>query len=133
MRGRMFRHGPDSGARHIARAGLLEGRDQRRPMPIVFAQDAAVGHGRGGDGPIDLSARRRLFIQQHRVHPQAGGQRRRRQSGRACTHHQQIALRRIDHACTLRAPSWRSIFMPSRTAVMQPCWFACPSMVTRQS
>ncbi|KAG1206464.1 hypothetical protein G6F35_011213 [Rhizopus arrhizus] len=66
MRGRMFRHGPDSGARHIARAGLLEGRDQRRPMPIVFAQDAAVGHGRGGDGPIDLSARRRLFIQQHR-------------------------------------------------------------------
>ncbi|MCY1528829.1 hypothetical protein D9M68_639480 [compost metagenome] len=126
-------HRPHGGARHVARAGLLKGRHQRRAVPVILAEDVPVRHGRGRDGAIDLAARPRLFVQQHRVHAQLSGQRRRRQSRRARAHHQQIALRRIDHACTLRAPSWRSIFIPSRTAVMQPCWFAWPSMVTRQS
>ncbi|MNI48067.1 hypothetical protein D3C73_1026120 [compost metagenome] len=128
-----FGHRPDGCARHVARARLLERSHQRRAMPIVFTEDAPVSDGSGGDGAVDLAARRRLFIQQHGVHAQRGRQRRRRQARRTRAHHQQIALRCFDHACTLRAPNWRSIFMPSRTAVMQPCWFAWPSMVTRQS
>ena len=130
---RHARDSPDRRPGFVACVGSPERLHQRLAVPVILAQRVAILQGCRRDRAVNLPARRWLLIEQHRIDTVPGGERRCCQPRRARADHQQIALRNSGHVRTCRAPLWRSMFMPSRTWVMQPCWFGWPSMVTRQS
>ena len=124
---------PDRRPGFVACVGSPERLHQRLAVPVILAQRVAILQGCRRDRAVNLPAGGWLLIKQHRIDAVPGGKGRCRQPRRAPAYHQQIALRDSGHVRTCRAPLWRSMFMPSRTRVMQPCWFGWPSMVTRQS
>ena len=83
------------------------------------------------DVPINLTARCRLFVEQHDGEPVVGGDGRRGEAGRPRTDNSEIDG--FAHSGDICLPCCLLTVMPSATIVMQACRFAMPSISIRHS
>jgi hypothetical protein len=115
----------------IGRAAGAEGRGLLGSGEIGRAQ-AAAARGRGNrlDGAPDLSARRRLVVDDEDVQPVAAGGDGGGHAGRPCADDEEID--RV-HALSALRPCWRVMRIPAFTGVRQVWVEATPSTSARHS
>jgi len=127
---------PDRRLRHIACGAGMERLHQRSAAPVCLAEDRRIAQRRFADRAIDLSAGRRLLVENYGVEAELGRRDRRRHPRRARADHRELVTlldERLAHGPTARRPRCVSMRMPSRTGTRQACRLPMPSIATRQS
>src|SRR5260370_32500963 len=102
----------------------MERLHQLSAAPIAFAEDRGIPQGRLADRTVDLTAGRRLLVEDHGVDAELGGRDGRGHSGGAGTNHGELVAlfdQRSAHGSTPRPPRPVSTRMPSRTCTTQAC------------
>ncbi len=121
---------PEGRARPVLQPAGAECRGQRAAGKVIGAKRRV--RPRTLDPLVDLAARRGLFVDQHGLETELGGEYRSRHAGRTAADDREFDAHRAV-VSTLRARIWRRIRIPGRASTIQLCRFGMPSISARQS